>query len=262
MHERRQPNPESLLEPRELATISSISCFSGTGQLDRAAASALRRFGYDMRTVAYIEKEAFPQAILRARIADGLLDEAPIYGDICDFPARAYRGVVDCIVAGWPCQPSSVAGKRLGTKDERFLFHEIIRIADEAGAKLLFGENVPGLLLESGPGSEYGDYRDRLDDEGDDEYWERMLAVESGNLSVPMGDSAGRPVQPAPISAVARLMAESGFDAAWLNLSAASVGAPHGRERFWCVAWRQLADTDEGGGYDAAPHAQPALPGQ
>src|ERR1700746_3195794 len=109
-----------------MSEVNSLSLFSGTGMLDLAAKAALRRFGYELRTVAYVEKEPFPKAILRARIADGLLDDAPVYDDVCEFPAGLYRGVVDCVVAGFPCQPASVAGKRLGEKDERFLFREVV----------------------------------------------------------------------------------------------------------------------------------------
>jgi DNA (cytosine-5)-methyltransferase 1 len=204
------------MDERKPVTINAVSLFTGTGALDAAARFALARFGYRMRTVAYVEKEKFPQQIIRARIEDGLLDAAPIFDDVCTFPGVRFRGLVDAVVAGFPCQPFSVAGKRAGKGDERYLFGEVLRVADEAGVELLLLENVPGLLLE-GSGER--------DDDG-----------------VPVGDAAGEPVL-APIGDVARLLAQGGFRFGWLPLSAADMGAPHGRTRWWCVAWRQLADS-------------------
>lgn len=182
--------------------MNLISLFSGSGQLDRAVHAALAQFGIASRTVAYVESNPAAQEVIRARIVDGHLQDAPIWPDVVTFPGARFRGHVDGIVAGFPCQPFSVAGKKLGIKDERYLFGDVVRIADESGCELLFLENTPGLLI---PDSK-------------------------------------RPDEPAPISDVSRLMAQSGFDCAWLPLSASDVGAPHGRERWWCIAWRELAN--------------------
>ena len=140
------------MDERKPVTINAVSLFTGTGALDAAARVALAHFGYRLRTVAYVEKEKFPQQIIRARIEDGLLDAAPIFDNVCTFPGVRFAGLVDAVVAGFPCQPFSVAGKRAGKGDERYLFGEVLRVADEAGAELLLLENVPGLLLE-GSGS-------------------------------------------------------------------------------------------------------------
>lgn len=105
----------------------------------------------DVRVVAYLEREAAALEVLLARMQEGALDEAPIWSDLCTFDGRPWRGVVDLVAAGFPCQPVSVAGKRLGADDERWLWDEVWRITCEVEAGLLFVENVPGLLAKGGP---------------------------------------------------------------------------------------------------------------
>jgi len=197
----------------ETQTLNAISLFSGTGMLDEGARRALAAIGYNLKTVLYCEKDPFCQEILKARIADGLLDDAPIWPDVSNLPGNRYRGYVDAVLAGFPCQPFSHAGKRVGLKDERYLFGDALRIAVESGASVILLENVPGLLS---PTTERGE----------------MVEGETD-----------KPVCPAPVGDVFRLLAESGFDARWTTLGAEDVGAPHGRQRFWAVAWRrELAD--------------------
>ena len=97
-------------------------------------------------TVCYVEREAYSAAVLVARMADGVLDEAPIWSDIGTFDGRPWRGVVDSITAGFPCQPVSTAGKRLGTDDPRWLWPHVARIIHDVGPRWVFLENVPGLI--------------------------------------------------------------------------------------------------------------------
>lgn len=135
--------------------------------LDVGVAAALRRHGIHSRHVAFAEREASSCAALRARMEDAALEPAPIWGgNLQDFPTAPFCGLVDGIVAGFPCQPFSVAGKQLGQDDERHLLPEILRIADAVGASIMFLENVPGLkkefdhiaglLLQSGWHTEWG----------------------------------------------------------------------------------------------------------
>ena len=70
----------------------------------------------------------------------------PIYPDVRTFDGTAWRGKVDVVSGGFPCQPHSQAGKRLGGKDDRDLWPDTVRILRESGAPLGFFENVPGLL--------------------------------------------------------------------------------------------------------------------
>jgi DNA (cytosine-5)-methyltransferase 1 len=57
---------------------------------------------------------------------------------------------VDVICGGFPCQPHSVTGKRKGSKDERDLWPEFLRVAYEIKPRVIVGENVPGLLSTAG----------------------------------------------------------------------------------------------------------------
>lgn len=101
------------------------------------------------QTVAYVEKEPYCQEIIKQRIADGIFDKGDIYGDIAEFNtkyAQQYAGKVDVLTGGFPCQPFSLAGKKKGKSDERYLFNEIIKTIAIVRPKRLFFENVRGLL--------------------------------------------------------------------------------------------------------------------
>ena len=72
----------------------------------------------------------------------GSLDPAPIWSDIRTFNGRAWRGVVDIVTSGFPCQPFSVAGKRRHEDDGRHLWPHIAAIVGECKPTLVFLENV------------------------------------------------------------------------------------------------------------------------
>jgi DNA (cytosine-5)-methyltransferase 1 len=74
------------------------------------------------------------------------LDQAPIWTNLKTFDGKPWRGVVDCITGGYPCQPFSVAGKKLGDKDPRHLWPEIKRLVEEIEPPICFFENVGGHL--------------------------------------------------------------------------------------------------------------------
>jgi DNA (cytosine-5)-methyltransferase 1 len=75
---------------------------------------------------------------------DAALDKAPVWSDITTFDGSAWRGKVDILSAGYPCQPFSNAGKRLGDKDPRHLWPHVRRVLGETTAPVLFVENVQG----------------------------------------------------------------------------------------------------------------------
>lgn len=101
------------------------------------------------RVVVHVEREAYAAAVLAARMADGSLDEAPIWASLSDFDGRPWRGLVDIVTASPPCQPYSVAGKREGNTDRRSWgdgdgpIPNMLRIIEECCPSLLFFENVP-----------------------------------------------------------------------------------------------------------------------
>jgi DNA (cytosine-5)-methyltransferase 1 len=103
----------------------------------------------DYRTVGYVEIDRYCRSIIRARIRDGILDDAPIFDDIRTFNtryARRYAGKVDFISGGFPCQPFSVAGKRQGADDERNMWPETVKSIGIIRPRFAFMENVPDIL--------------------------------------------------------------------------------------------------------------------
>lgn len=128
------------------------------------------------RTVCYVENARYPVEVLKARIADGLLDDAPIWGDARTFDGRPWRGCVDIITAGFPCQPFSQAGKGLGEQDERNLWPDTIRIIREVQPTGVVLENVSRLLSHAYIGRIFGD----LAESGYDSRWDCIPASAVG----------------------------------------------------------------------------------
>lgn len=126
-----------------------LSLCSGVGGLDLGVQLALPA----ARAVGYIEREAYAAAALVARMEEQVLHSAPIWDDLATFDPEPWRGAVDCVVGGFPCPPVSVAGRRKGTDDERWLWPEVWRITRGVGAEFLFLENVRGLVSANDGGA-------------------------------------------------------------------------------------------------------------
>jgi DNA (cytosine-5)-methyltransferase 1 len=94
--------------------------------------------------VCWVEWEAFLLDRLVQEMEAGLIHPAPVWSDVRTFDGRPWRGVVDILLAGYPCQPFSVAGRRRGHTDHRHLWPSIFRITREMEPPVLFFENVPG----------------------------------------------------------------------------------------------------------------------
>jgi DNA (cytosine-5)-methyltransferase 1 len=102
------------------------------------------------RTVGYVEIKTYCRDIIRARIRDGILDDAPIFDDILTFNsqfAKMYAGKVDFISGGFPCTPFSVAGLRLGAADERNMWPATRDAISIIRPRYILLENVPGLFV-------------------------------------------------------------------------------------------------------------------
>lgn len=95
--------------------------------------------------MAWCEWNPFGQKVLRHHFPN-----AEGHGDITQTDFTIYRGRVDIITGGFPCQPYSAAGKRLGKEDERHLWPEMLRAIREVQPRWVVGENVLGLVNWSG----------------------------------------------------------------------------------------------------------------
>ena len=122
-------------------TPTVISICTGAGGLDLG----FRLAHPAARTVCYVEREAFPVVNLVAAMEANLLDAAPVWDDLQTFDGSPWRGVVDWLIGGIPCQPHSVAGKKRGAADERNLWPDARRVIGECLPGAIFLENVPGI---------------------------------------------------------------------------------------------------------------------
>jgi DNA (cytosine-5)-methyltransferase 1 len=115
------------------------SLFSGIGGFDLAA----RWMGWD--NVFYVEWNPWCRKVLEHHFPN-----SESFTDVRQFDGSEWRGRVDIISGGFPCQPYSSAGKRLGKDDERHLWPEMLRIIREAAPAYVVGENVRGLTNWNG----------------------------------------------------------------------------------------------------------------
>ena len=178
------------------------SLFSGIGGFDLAAEWA----GWE--NMFHCEWNPFGQKVLKY-----YWPNAATYEDITKTDFTIWRGRIDILTGGFPCQPYSAAGKRLGKEDERHLWPEMLRTIREIQPRWVVGENVLGLVN-----------------------WSDGLVFEEVQADL---EAEGYEVQP-------------------FILPAASVNAPHKRDRVWFVAY---ADRYSGGGaesnvYEEKQHIQ------
>lgn len=125
--------------------MKSLDLFSGIGGF------ALGFHWAGIETAAFCEIEAYPVKVLNKNFTG-----VPVHRDIRKLDGKEYQGI-DIITGGFPCQPHSLAGKRLASEDSRDLWGEMYRIICEAQPKWVVAENVPGLLS-----SENGRYFGRV----------------------------------------------------------------------------------------------------
>jgi DNA (cytosine-5)-methyltransferase 1 len=120
--------------------VTHVSLCAGYGGIDLG----LHRAIPNLRTIAVSEIEAFACANLVAKMEAGLLDPAPIWTDLKTFPWSDFRDRVDILSGGYPCQPFSAAGKRLGAEDPRHLWPFISAGIAAMRPGACFFENVDG----------------------------------------------------------------------------------------------------------------------
>ena len=187
------------------------SLFSGIG----AAEIAADWMGWS--NLFHCEIQEFPR-----RVLEYWYPNAVSYEDITKTDFIPWRGKIDILTAGFPCQPFSCAGQRRGADDDRYLWPETLRAIREIQPSWFVGENVTGLLSMVQPGEEVKVGRtDDLFEENHIYRKEQRFTLDEICEGL---ERAGYAVQPFVIPACA-------------------VGAPHRRDRVWIVA-RLAADTD------------------
>ncbi len=128
------------------------------------------------RTVCAVERDAYAAAVLAQRQNDRLLEAFPIWSDVTTFDGKPWRGIVDVISGGFPCQDISVAGKGAGIEGERSgMWKEFFRIICDIRPRFVFVENSP-MLTSRGLGVVLGD----LAEAGYDAEWTCLSAAEVG----------------------------------------------------------------------------------
>ena len=99
------------------------------------------------RTVCAVERDAYAAQVLAQRQNDGALKAFPIWSDVCSFDGRPWRGLVDVVSGGFPCQDISAAGSGAGIDGARSgLWGEMARIVGEVRPRFVFVENSPLLV--------------------------------------------------------------------------------------------------------------------
>lgn len=176
--------------------LTHLSLCTGYGGIDLG----LKRVVNNVRTVAYVEIEAFQCANLVSKMEKGWLDAAPIWTNLKTFPWRSFRGKVDIISGGFPCQPFSSAGRRAGDEDPRHLWPHIKRGIEIVRPSIVFMENVEGIISSK---------------------------LQSDQWNDPKGTSV--------LLHVLRELERVDYQATAGVFSAAEVGAPHQRKRVFIM---------------------------
>ena len=192
------------------------SLFSGIGGFDYAA----RMMGW--RNAFHCEINGFCSRILKYHFPD-----ARHYEDITRTDFTEWRGRIDVLSGGFPCQPFSLAGRRKGAEDDRYLWPHMLRAIHEIRPAWVVGENVAGILTMVQPGTE----------------------VKVGSEASLFGEGDAQRTslrQEYVIETVCRDLEREGYSVQPFVIPACAVGAPHRRDRVWIVA-RLAADSTSHG---------------
>lgn len=192
--------------------MTHASLFSGIGGAELAASW----MGWD--NLFHCEINPFGRKIL-----DYYFKESQSYEDITKTDFREWRGKVDVLTGGFPCQPFSQAGKRKGNEDDRYLWPQMLRAISEIRPTWVVGENVAGIvsMVESCEEIKVG----RTDD-----------IFEENNIY--------RKEQEFTIERICKDFESEGYSVQPIVIPACAVGAPHRRDRVWFVANRNDTRTE------------------
>ena len=205
-----------IAKQRKTDTMTHASVFSGIGGPEVAATM----LGWD--NLFHCEINPFGRKVL-----DYWYPNSKSYEDITTTDFTEWRGRVDVLTGGFPCQPFSYAGRRRGAEDDRYLWPSMYRAIDEIQPTWVVAENVAGILtmVEQGEVSKVAGTATLFD--AFDDLRGRFELRETFTLQRICTDleSHGYAVQPVLVPACA-------------------VGAPHRRDRVFIVARRIASDTD------------------
>lgn len=186
------------------------SLFSGFGAADLAATW----MGWD--NAFWCEIEDFPRTVLSYWFPQSIG-----YGNIKETDFTPWRGKIDVLTGGFPCQPFSVAGQRKGAADDRYLWPEMLRAIREIRPTWVIGENVGGIVSMVQSGSE--------------------VTVESQASLFEASDKETLLEQEYVVETVCRDLEQEGYSIQPIVIPACAIGAPHRRDRIFFIAHR--ADT-------------------
>ena len=150
--------------------MTHASLFSGIGGFDLAA----EWIGWD--NIFHCEWNPFGQRVLAHHFPN-----SKSYNDITKTDFSIHEGTIDILTGGFPCQPYSSAGKRLGKADERHLFPHMLRCVKEVKPKWVIGENVRGLVNWNG-GLVFHEVQDDLEREG---YEVQSFLIPAASVNAP-----------------------------------------------------------------------------
>ncbi len=138
-HNHNMNENDSYITESQVNHLCLCSGYDGVGR-------GLRQLFPNLRTIAYVEREGFPIANLVKKAEENKMDAAPVFTDVKAFPYRKFRGCVDILSAGFPCQPFSSAGKRQATEDPRHLYPWIADGITACRPTVVLLENVEGII--------------------------------------------------------------------------------------------------------------------
>ena len=193
--------------------MTHASLFSGIGGPEVAAAM----MGWE--NAFHCEINLFGRAVL-----EYWFPNSKSYEDITKTDFREWRGKIDILTGGFPCQPFSYAGKRGGREDERYLWPEMLRVIDEVRPTWVVGENVAGIttMVEGGV----------------------LTPMRCDTTLFGEGDGLHRYElrQSFTIERICRDLEGLGYSVQPVLIPAAAVGAPHRRDRVFILAHASDAD--------------------
>ena len=196
----------------EFKSMRHASLFSGIGGPEVAAAM----LGWE--NVFHCEINGFGRKVLEYWFPD-----SESYEDITKTDFTRFRGTIDVLTGGFPCQPFSYAGKRGGQSDERYLWPEMLRVINEVRPTWVIGENVAGIttMVESCEVTDMGS--------------EATLFETSGGIHRYTAEFAFT------IERVCSDLESKGYSVQPMLIPACAVGAPHRRDRVFFIAHNNFA---------------------